>query len=361
MDFTCLQGWNFRLADAYVEAFTLHGVPIDKRAEKDLQTAAQQIAAGTISAIRGDLDLMNTRTRKHQNRPGGHLNREIDAAMKSALKEGALRLKRQRIKAQDPGSPGPSDADPLAGWVPAHRADWREDAASALECPPLLQPVKAARLDAITTLPKEAVSDVQSSLPQTKQALELCLWPAFSQYAETVFDKMAELRLEHRTPRWRPRTYQRWLRSKCLPAVIDDVCLPIAGQYPTTIRLVVETIGERRSPALDVTKRVLWEMVALAIGGPFTENLRKCLVAHLEGRSPHWEAVVAQPHPATVSGEQEAAAATRQRPELPPKPADAQAPVPLSDLLRGAEGRTADPKLRNKLVAVLRYNRYFGI
>jgi len=69
------------------------------------------------------------------------------------------------------------------------------------------------------------------------------------------------------------------------------VCQPIAGQYPTTIRLIVETIGDRHSQTLDITKRALWEMVALAIGGPFTENLRKCLIAHLENRIPHWQAV----------------------------------------------------------------------
>jgi hypothetical protein len=33
--------------------------------------------------------------------------------------------------------------------------------------------------------------------------------------------------------------------------------------------------------------------------------------------------------------------------------------VPLPALLREAEGRTADPKLRKKLVAVLQYQRYF--
>ena len=59
------------------------------------------------------------------------------------------------------------------------------------------------------------------------------------------------------------------------------------------------------------------------------------------------------------SGEQEAPSATRQLPDLAPTPASAQTRVPLADLLREAEGRTADPKLRNKLVAVLRYNRYF--
>jgi hypothetical protein len=164
-----------------------------------------------------------------------------------------------------------------------------------VECPPFLKPVKAARLDAIAVLRKEAASSVQSSLPQTKEAVEQCLWPSLAQYAQTVFDKMAESRLKSGRRSHSSKAYTHWLRSKCLPAVIDDVCQPIAGQYPTTIRLIVETIGKRHSQALDITKRALWEMVALAIGGPFTENLRKCLIAHLEGRSPHWLARAASP------------------------------------------------------------------
>jgi hypothetical protein len=92
-------------ANAYVEAFTLHGVPSDARAETDLQTAAQQIAAGAISGVRGQLDLLKKRTKMPLNNPGGHLNREIGAAMKSALLEGVLRLKRQRIKFRNSDEP----------------------------------------------------------------------------------------------------------------------------------------------------------------------------------------------------------------------------------------------------------------
>jgi hypothetical protein len=106
-------------------------------------------------------------------------------------------------KAKDAGGTDGKQNDPAhagapvdEGWAQVRRADWREDAALALECPAFLQPVKAARLEAIGTLRNEAASSVQRSLPQTKQALELCLWSAFSQYAETVFDKIAEVRLK---------------------------------------------------------------------------------------------------------------------------------------------------------------------
>jgi hypothetical protein len=45
--------------------------------------------------------------------------------------------------------------------------------------------------------------------------------------------------------------------------------------------------------------------------------------------------------------------------EIVPAGIDPPARVPLADLVKKAEGRTADPKLRKKLVAVVRYNRYF--
>src|SRR5690349_16016362 len=44
-------------ADAYVESFNLHGVPSDEQAETELRTTTQEIAAGTNSLIRGQLEL----------------------------------------------------------------------------------------------------------------------------------------------------------------------------------------------------------------------------------------------------------------------------------------------------------------
>ena len=93
------------LADAYVEAFTLFGVPSDAQAEKDIEAVAKQMAAGSISGVRGQLDLMEKRTNRPGNHSGGHLNREINASMVSALKESRLRLKRQRIKINKPSHP----------------------------------------------------------------------------------------------------------------------------------------------------------------------------------------------------------------------------------------------------------------
>jgi hypothetical protein len=109
------------LADAYVEAFTLFGVPADVQAEKDIETSARQMAAGSISGVTGQLALIATRTNRPGNHSGGgHLNREINATMLSALKESRLRLKRQRIEIgnsaspsqQRPTPPGPGHSRP---------------------------------------------------------------------------------------------------------------------------------------------------------------------------------------------------------------------------------------------------------
>jgi len=45
--------------------------------------------------------------------------------------------------------------------------------------------------------------------------------------------------------------------------------------------------------------------------------------------------------------------------EIVPAGSDSAARIPLADLLKEAKARTADPKLRKKLVAVVRYNRYY--
>jgi hypothetical protein len=88
-------------ADAYVEAFSLHNMPSDALAETDLRTTAQQITAGTISSICGDLDLNNRRTGQQKSVPVGYVNRQISSAMNSSLQEGLLRLKRQEIMARN--------------------------------------------------------------------------------------------------------------------------------------------------------------------------------------------------------------------------------------------------------------------
>ena len=87
-------------ADAYVEAFALHRVASDRQAEKDLEAAAKQIAAGSISGIRGRLQLRSVRLRIAEEGQGIPWHLEIERAMHAALAEGKLRLQRQRIKSR---------------------------------------------------------------------------------------------------------------------------------------------------------------------------------------------------------------------------------------------------------------------
>jgi len=95
----CVREMILAQADAYVDAFTTFEVPSDVKAEESLKTASVQIAGGSISGIRGQLDLIAKRTRMPLNDSVGHINREIEKSRLSALKEGVLRLRRQRIKA----------------------------------------------------------------------------------------------------------------------------------------------------------------------------------------------------------------------------------------------------------------------
>ncbi len=99
----CVRELILALADAYVEAFTLHRTPSDMRAETTLKTEAQRIAAGTISTIRGELRLRSVRLRIAEEGRGIPWHLQIETAMNTALKEGVLRLKQQRINFRDSG------------------------------------------------------------------------------------------------------------------------------------------------------------------------------------------------------------------------------------------------------------------
>jgi hypothetical protein len=96
------------LADAYMEAFTIHGVPSETRV--DLRAVARQVTAGAISGIRGQLRLRSGRLRIAEEGRGVPWHLEIERAMDAAVKEGLLRLKRQRIKAGE-GREMPRQAD----------------------------------------------------------------------------------------------------------------------------------------------------------------------------------------------------------------------------------------------------------
>jgi len=188
-------------------------------------------------------------------------------------------------------SPVPQNQDE---WIPVPRADWREEAAASQKPAPFLRPVAAARLAAIAALRRKAVESVQSVKPQTTHELEQCLSPAFSEYAIHLFDGMAAVKLKTiATARGRSKTYASWLKSKCLPAVVDDLCKPILGQFPITVRYVAETIGDVTWPKELVAMRsAAWRMHAEeVIPGAFTRNLEQRLSLTLQQeRIPHWEA-----------------------------------------------------------------------
>jgi hypothetical protein len=104
-------------AKAYVEAFTLYRVPSDAQAEKVLRTCAREIAAGSISAIRGHLRLRSGRLRIGEEGQGRPWHLEIERAMDAALKEGVLRLRRQRIEFKG------SESIPLRARLPTGAAE----------------------------------------------------------------------------------------------------------------------------------------------------------------------------------------------------------------------------------------------
>jgi hypothetical protein len=91
------------MADAYVEAFTICGAPSDERAESTIRRTAKEFVAGALSAIEGQLQLSATRTR--QPKVLAPTGRAMQIAVNSAIKEGVLRLKSQRLKFKTPASP----------------------------------------------------------------------------------------------------------------------------------------------------------------------------------------------------------------------------------------------------------------
>jgi hypothetical protein len=189
------------------------------------------------------------------------------------------------------------------GPIRDRQADWREDAAFARECPAFLRPAIGERLAAIAKLRKDAAEGVQRAKPQARQDLEQCLWPPLSEYAVSIFDKMAEAELGASGSGVSPEDYGIWLRSKCVPAVIDDVCRPIFGQFVISVRYIAEILGDVHCPEDVRMRSVLWTMYAEEqIPQSSTKSLENRLTNVLqEERAPHWEARAAQPRPATGS------------------------------------------------------------
>jgi hypothetical protein len=163
------------------------------------------------------------------------------------------------------------------------------DAAYGRDHPhPLLRCVKAARLFAMETLSEEAKGAIERAAPKTPDEAAKLLRPAISKYAKEVFDKRAGAKLREVVPLARSGTYGRWLRSKCLSAVVEDVCRPLCGQFQITVRHIADFIGDRRPTE---TFHALWRILAREWeSGSFSDDLRTRLSKELEGRSLYWEA-----------------------------------------------------------------------
>lgn len=129
-------------ADAYVDAFTLYGVPSDARAETSLREAAEQEVAGTVSAIRGGLELRARRLRVVEEGRGMPWHLEIERAMKAATKEGVLKLRQQRIESTQVRLTTPAGNDNLGTKAGPHAAGQgrREGVQNSMKMPEKASP-----------------------------------------------------------------------------------------------------------------------------------------------------------------------------------------------------------------------------
>ena len=101
------------------------------------------------------------------------------------------------------------------GWVRIERADWRDDAKFAMRPAPILRPAGATRLIAIATVRKEVTAAVQDTKGTRTNHSQF-----FGNHVSAEFDGFAEAKLKTGGAGGSPKTYDRWLRSKCLPAVV---------------------------------------------------------------------------------------------------------------------------------------------
>jgi hypothetical protein len=110
-------------ADAWMSAFRLFGEPSDARAEEALKTSARLSAAGSISALRGELRLRAARLRTAEEGQGIPWHLQIERASHSAVKEGLLRLRQQRL----PASPAVTVPSTTAAPRPTYAARTTDD------------------------------------------------------------------------------------------------------------------------------------------------------------------------------------------------------------------------------------------
>ena len=163
------------------------------------------------------------------------------------------------------------------------------DANFAKDPPRFFRPIEAKRLLALAALRQEAETIIKRELPKTKDGVISCLHPAVGIYAVALFDAMAESELGRLGPQAKVRAFARWLESKCLPAVVEDVSGHLFSQFPVTIGHLTGHFGERHSPE---TWRAL--LGAWVEWNPFSEGsvrrqVTKSITTSLDARRAHWE------------------------------------------------------------------------
>jgi hypothetical protein len=150
--------------------------------------------------------------------------------------------------------------------------------------------VRSVRPAAASELRGGAANAVLQALPSDRQQLEQILWKFLSTYTAAIFDKAADTRLSRLGPKVSVGVYLRWLESNCIPAVIEDVCTPMMGQFDQTIQHVYDILGDGRgSQRIESTKRALAGLLKEVMSGPYTENLENRLRTYLTARVGHWE------------------------------------------------------------------------
>lgn len=175
----------------------------------------------------------------------------------------------------------PSAAELAVGWRRARRDEARRTA---------LDLAIAPRLAAEAELRKESADAVMRVWPSDRHQLEQLLWTPLSKYAEHVFDEIAKARLREVAVRFRVRHYVHWLNCTCLPAVLGDVCDPMAQFYGTADH-ILNVIGEAdSSPHVSQARRAVAGILTEVLGGPRAESLETRLRACLSVRVTYWEA-----------------------------------------------------------------------
>jgi hypothetical protein len=136
---------------------------------------------------------------------------------------------------------------------------------------------------------QDAANAVQESWPRDTHHLEQVLWPSFSKYSITLFNKLAEARLGEAGSDRAVRRYVHWLRCTCITAVVEDLCRGM--RFSDIAKHAFDVIGEVRWPErAPETRRALARLMTEVLGGPHSENLEKRLRVLLDARIGYWEA-----------------------------------------------------------------------